>query len=111
MSKSGPWKLDLSNGCIWESLGASFDCESELVRRVATFHPPYDSTTWEANARLIAAAPDLLEALKALVDWQGIEHQSVSGPDGDTEDCPEDDTCVCPIVMQIEAAIAKAEGK
>ena len=64
-----------------------------------------------ANARLISAAPDLLAALKALVDWQGVEHQAAAGPDGDAEDCPGDDTCRCPIVAQVNAAIAKADGK
>jgi hypothetical protein len=29
----------------------------------------YDYDTWEANAHLIAAAPDLLEALENLLNW------------------------------------------
>lgn len=49
-----------------------------------------------------AANPDLLEALKALVDWQGVDHIG---------DCPGDDTCECPIVAQVNAAITKAEGR
>jgi hypothetical protein len=65
----------------------------------------------QADANLIAAAPDLLEALKALVDWQGVEHQATAGPDGAAEDCPGDDTCRCPIVVQVNAAIARAEGR
>ena len=51
------------------------------------------------NARLIAAAPDLLEALKeALID---LENFKVA-----------DDVCEeHPIIIQARAAIAKAEGK
>ena len=68
-----------------------------------------------ANAQFIVRAcnahEDLLAALKALVDWQGVEHQAAAGPDGDAEDCPEDDTCRCPIVAQVNAAIAKAERR
>lgn len=46
-----------------------------------------------ANSRLIAAAPDLLEALKRLRDWHRIEY--LSHPDVDAV---------------ADAAIAKAEG-
>lgn len=47
----------------------------------------------EANARLIAAAPDLFEAAKAL------------------EKCRRDKGWIGPALDQIAAAIAKAEGK
>jgi hypothetical protein len=47
----------------------------------------------EANARLIAAAPDLLEALKAIMS------DRFNGPDSE------------PIWRRAEAAIAKAEGR
>lgn len=57
-----------------------------------------------ANARLFAAAADLLAALCAVVDWQGIDHEDDKG-------CPEDDTCKCPLVARVNAAINKAEGK
>jgi hypothetical protein len=48
----------------------------------------------EANARLIAAAPDLLEALKALREWHRTEYQSDPKTDA-----------------KADAAIAKAEGR
>jgi hypothetical protein len=67
---------------------------------------PESSEEVMSEKELIA---ELLAALKALVDWQGVEHQATAGPDGDAEDCPGDDTCECPIVAQVNAAIRKAE--
>ncbi len=57
----------------------------------------YDGEKAQANARLIAAAPDLLEAAQALLNrWLG--------GDGDMDD---DDR----IERNMRAAIAKASGK
>lgn len=56
----------------------------------------------KANARLMSAAPDLLAALKAYVEWKGPCC---------TDDCPADDTCSCagkPVNDMVNAAIAKA---
>ena len=53
----------------------------------------------EANARLIAAAPDLLEALKAMVALDEEHHQRCQG-----------DEDVCREVRQARYAIAKAIG-
>ena len=55
----------------------------------------------KANAHLIAAAPDLLEALKAAVsalEWWEREHQCCSGATDEQ-------------MAIINAAIAKAEGR
>lgn len=51
-------------------------------------------TEWQANMRLIAAAPDLLEALKRALDWLA------SYPGG----------CARDGYDEARAAIAKAEG-
>lgn len=59
------------------------------------YPPDVGSPELVANARLIAAAPDLLEALKACVTMYGDEN-------------PDDDwTCI----KLARAAIAKAEGR
>jgi hypothetical protein len=50
----------------------------------------------EANARLIAAAPDLLEALKELVDYNGGAASAL-----------EDEY----VMERVSSAIAKAEGQ
>ncbi len=53
----------------------------------------------KANARLIAAAPDLLEALKALAT---AHQQTIEGEGFDAEHCD------CPVLDDARAAIAKA---
>lgn len=58
-----------------------------------------DDSEAKANARLIAAAPDLLEACRAMVDC--YEGGMDSGCDPPRPDCP---------ACQARAAIAKAEG-
>src|SRR5688572_22997275 len=105
----GPWVQDPTGDIGWWLIGTA---EREVAE--ARGEDRFSGMTAgeaRANARLIAAAPDLLAALKELVDWQGVEHQAAAGPDGDAEDCPGDDTCRCPIVAQVNAAIAKAEGR
>lgn len=70
-----------------QSQVAFADDEDELI----------DSATAKANARLIAAAPEMLDALEGVVAWI----------DGDyAEDTPE-----CRRIMRAKLAIAKALGK
>jgi hypothetical protein len=58
----------------------------------------------EANARLIAAAPDLLEALVTLLEC--TEWIDDAGPDGETYQSPE----LKKAISDAKAAIGKAEG-
>jgi len=57
MSKhtSGPWRVEFSRPCSW------------LIRSDGV-HLPGGYDAGEANARLIAAAPEMLAALRALDD-------------------------------------------
>ena len=69
---------------------------------------PTHATNWLANARLIAAAPDLLEALKEARDYVRQDLKNI-GP------CEHDvGHCVCGILSMLhrmEEAIARAEGR
>ena len=93
----GPWRLDgpAANGeqsigisRAWEIGGASI-CEVDSSR---------DHRVLLADARLIAAAPELLAALKAITDELGVPQPGYPAP-------------VANAVAIARAAIAKAEGR
>jgi len=86
----GPWEVEMPG-------------PRDQIQAIAVYGPAEDGRTeiaWdvkrEANARLIAAAPDLLEALKAVEEFEAPTADLRSG--GET------------ILRTIRAAIAKAEG-
>jgi hypothetical protein len=87
----GPWKLSLPD----ETAVSSFD-----GTEIAAVQGDYDDDdVWPvmaANARLVAAAPDLLEALKALI---AVSTNTQAEADWSREWCAALD------------AIAKAEGR
>ncbi len=95
----GPWREGPTDGIgqrgkltIVDSLGLKVaDCEARKVGLKFERSLPEDT----ANARLIAAAPDLLATLKALID--------LLNEDLDPDQCAAWDAAV--------AAIAKAEGR
>ena len=97
----GKWTADEIRSLEGEALAYPLHliwCDGLLVAR--TCFAPASA----ANARIISAAPELLEALKAFVEWHGGAHE---------EDCPCDDTCNCagaPINAAVNAAIRKAEA-
>ena len=90
----GPWSAEIpsaSNGYVW------IDPVDGCCGEIATVWNTHDNS--EANARLIAAAPDLLEALKAVVnDW--VAPDDLPFEDGEM-----------PALDAARAAIAKATGE
>ena len=88
----------------WFAVGAQVEIEDDSVPDICTCDPQvmrqshldWHPRTAEANARLIAAAPDLLEALEeALEDWDNDEPDFVRLEWAD----------------KARAAIAKAKGE
>jgi hypothetical protein len=57
----GPWEVIHGTHCAYKISAGNFTFQQSV--RIGT-HP----SVWNANAYLIAAAPDLLEALQAIVD-------------------------------------------
>jgi hypothetical protein len=79
----GPWKIACESGDWFATLND---------------YAPIPAT--EANARLIAAAPDLLEALRDVIGWVPGGAAEMWHTDAPTK-----------AVERARAAIAKAEGK
>ncbi len=95
MSKhtKGPWELVIdTNGKFHTYIIRQQNAAPYVGVEIARANPQ-DIVNREPNARLIAAAPDLLESLKALIE--PCRHRT-------TDDSHID---------MIEAAIAKAEGR
>ena len=90
----GPWKLEDGNE-IWN--------QNTRVATIVTSHP-YHEVNSSANARLIAAAPELLEACRRI-----LETLSRKDTIGGVAVKPLADK-LCPELSAIEYAIAKATG-
>ena len=94
----GPWKVSKS-----DEQGREYLCIGAASQHVATVPHPRSKKITElekANAALIAAAPDMYQALKELlehIEWTRRQAGLVAGPN----DC----------TIRANAALAKAEGK
>lgn len=93
----GPWVLE-NRGCKYI---VSKPGDGYITRDVCRLDGSTMSAfAQEANARLIAAAPELLEALRGLLALDKEHHQR-----------GHDDEDICQEVQAARAAIAKAEGE
>lgn len=85
----GPWKV-IEPFDVYDEWRVAIDDNDPGVAVVAVMDSQSEN---EANAHLIASAPELYAALKALLDWSTSEYQSNARIDA-----------------QARAALAKAEG-
>lgn len=103
----GPWRVEEEPGC-YEILGNTIDIEvpkefqgiSEGATRSTMVCKVYEQQEGEANARLIAAAPELLEACKSLLDAPHHEHFAARLNDAEMA-----------AIDRMKAAVAKATGR
>lgn len=110
----GPWELgDETNNHAQVCLGSSgHSCDMNRWPDYPGL-PEISRDEMRANARLIAAAPDLLAALKAVLDVGAADAAACEVTFGlcpETTHCPECDTRRAAIRMAT-TAIAKAEGR
>lgn len=98
----GPWKIatHLNEPCTIYVQLADGEEPGICTTDGSDFTPVDSEEEQEANARLLAAAPELLDALEALTDPEGhIYH----GPNAAPGECPGE-------CKAVRAAIAKAKG-
>lgn len=77
-----------------------------MLQEVAACGPTEATEQQEANARLIAAAPELLQALTDLGDWLAYGMNKAAG----AEPTAEDHAACERVAKQARAAIDKATG-
>jgi hypothetical protein len=91
----GPWRVD----------GEAHDMAGSAIIRDAGGFPVASTRSWikeqyEANARLVASSPRLLQALKDVVNmFQYDDEATIPGTGAYT------------VIMEAKAAIAEAEGQ
>ena len=93
---AGHWEVNESNRCVFSIIGGVY----HSICRVSAPTKYADDGTSEANARLIAAAPELLNAFKGIVAFcdEDMQHRVQTSREYD-------------IKTLAQAAIAKAEGE
>ena len=100
---AGPWRDEdgviQSQTTVWQNGVKQVGWDYATIRAEVT-----DDWDQAANARLIAAAPELLEALEAMIEWDDREKDHAVDFYKRTE--------LCEIAFQkARAAIAKATGE
>lgn len=101
----GPWRVEEGTTLVWgacnpddlTNYGMGYPVAECRITPISSWAKGPDSDEGEANARLIAAAPDLLEVAKRLAS---LEHEDMGRAFPSRED-----------IAAARAAIAKAEGR
>jgi len=95
----GPWEAITSPPDCGHSVTVYGPAGAEGFRNICSMGLWQPQDLRESNARLIAAAPELLEALKEMLP---IVHDAMNA---------DDDDVIGKIAYRASAAIAKAEGR
>ena len=98
----GPWNYTMYKDSGWDFKLTADHGETEIVSGCGCCDSPWVSS--EADARLIAAAPDLLEAIEAAIASGMIPGESITGGPGAK-------TQQGKAAAMLRAAIAKAKGE
>lgn len=112
----GPWRIDARSAPFNEYVFRVINIEAAgpyrggVCRLQSSEHiGGIGAAETDANARLIAAAPDLLAALRKIAAMDAVPH--VSGGQGDAEFCEGYDMAAGAAADCARAAIARAEGR
>jgi hypothetical protein len=95
---SGPWVARCVIDNHWVIAAASSNIPG-TTQTVAELNGPWSAKNYEGNARLVAAAPELLEALEGLAFSPDLSDEHELSP------------YTCSALDRAKAAIAKARGK
>ena len=93
----GPWNRVKGDRNVYSASGT-------VCKTPAIIGGGSAAANWEANARLIAAAPDLLEALEGMLEIYGVREQHMSRE-------PFASSTEVECCNQARAAIARARGE
>lgn len=104
----GPWWPSRVHGTTY--VEAKLASDTRLLQEVAACGPTFTPTEQEANARLIAAAPELLEALQWMVDNDDTNEGDEPLPDHGGLTWNEINAEFIAGLNKARAAIAKATG-
>ncbi|MGS6394294.1 hypothetical protein ACVG01_17090 [Pseudomonas aeruginosa] len=96
----GPWEIERYSDGLIQIVG-NIRAVSDHEEHVTTVVEAVTRGD-EANARLIAAAPELLEALQGMIEVYGGQYNDDCLPKSSTE---------LELIQQARAAIAKATGQ
>jgi hypothetical protein len=98
----GPWRIDRRR------IRGQFVTETHIISVDKSHIAEVRPCATEANAKLIASAPDLLEALKDL--WGFVQDLQKSNPGYLGKCCLQDYAQLNRVFINTPTAIAKAEG-
>lgn len=111
----GPWRIEDETTLVWgacnpddtSSYGMGYPITECRTTNISSWAKGPDAEEGIANARLIAAAPDMYEALEAVLPFVPISFATTSRPGNANEKNEK----LAAALSQARAALAKARGE